>query len=205
VRRLIATVPQRMAACAWLLVAPPLAADEPPPAVAATELPASAYTHWFGALSLGRGVRFNNPYRLTTQLGESGESLSLAASYFDVALGATAAGRGRLEHGAVAHLSVALQGIPQEVLSLSYLAQRRVLPALLLYGRAGVPIVLAPDLNAGLELGIGATWLLRAGVGLNAELIGSLFYGAATLERSVSTIPMLSLQIGLAIDYEVLP
>jgi hypothetical protein len=103
------------------------------------------------------------------------------------------------------HLSVALQGIPQEVLSFSYLLQRRFLPELLVYGRAGLPLIIEPDLNAGLECAAGATWLLRAGLGLNAELVGSLFYGAATIEQSVSTIPLLSLQLGIAFDYEVLP
>jgi hypothetical protein len=105
----------------------------------------------------------------------------------------------------VAHLSLAMQGIPQQVLSLSYLAQSRVLPQFLIYGRGGVPIVIQPDLNAGLELGLGATWLWRAGLGLNAELVGDLFYGAATMDRTVSTIPILSLQVGVAFDYEVLP
>jgi len=174
-------------------------------AVAQTRRHSPAYPHVFGGLGLGRSVRFNNPYRLDTQLGETGESLSLGASYLDLALGASSARYGALEHGGILHLSLALQGIPQEVLSFSYLVQRRVLPQLLVFGRAGLPVVLEPDLNAGLEVGAGATWLLRAGLGLNAELVGSLFYGAATIEDSVSTIPLLSLQLGIAFDYEVLP
>jgi hypothetical protein len=32
------------------------------------------------ALFFGRGLRFNNPYRLSTQLGDTAESLSLTAT-----------------------------------------------------------------------------------------------------------------------------
>jgi len=35
--------------------------------------------------------------------------------------------------------------------------------------------------------------------------VGSLYYGAATQDRSVTTIPVLSAQLGLFVDYEVLP
>lgn len=185
--------------------AAPSAEPPPPAAVARTPRAEIAYPHLFGALSLGRGLRFNNPYRLATQLGDSGESLSLSATYLDVAFGITSARYGRLEHGGVAHLSVAMSGIPQEVLSFSYIAQRRFLPSLIVHARGGVPIVIEPDVNAGLELAGGTTWLLRSGLGLTAELVGSIFYGAATLERSVSVIPLLSLQVGVAVDYEVLP
>jgi hypothetical protein len=46
---------------------------------------------------------------------------------------------------------------------------------------------------------------LTAGVGATAELIGSLFYGAATQDEAVTLIPIVSLQIGILIDLEVLP
>jgi hypothetical protein len=209
------TVVRRWLQCAALACgffsAPATFAEEPGPpepsyrAVAETRRHSPAYPHLFGGVALGRSVRFNNPYRLSTQLGDTGESLSLGASYLDLAFGVSSARYGAFEHGGILHLSVALQGIPQEVLSFSYLVQRRLLPELLVHGRAGIPVVLEPDLNAGLELGAGATWLVRAGLGLNAELVGSLFYGAATIEESVSTIPLLSLQVGVAFDYEVLP
>jgi hypothetical protein len=35
--------------------------------------------------------------------------------------------------------------------------------------------------------------------------VGSLSYGAGTLDRSVTTIPVLSGELGLFVDYEVLP
>src|SRR5690606_9835515 len=110
-----------------------------------------------------------------------------------------------LQHGGVAHLSVATDGIAQEVLSLSYQALYPLGSRWLLLGRAGVPVVLEPDLNAGLELAAGGVLFVTAAVGVSMELVGSLFYGAATLERSASVIPLLSLQGGVWVDYEVLP
>ena len=167
---------------------------------------ADAYWHGFGSLSLGKGLRFNNPYRLATPLGDSAESLSLAAAYYDISLGVVRGPARGLSHGAVLHLSIAAQGIPQEVLSVSYAALERFDDGrMLLLGRAGIPVVLRPDLTGGLELAVGAAYMLSAGLGIQSELVGSVYYGAATPDRSVSIIPMLSAQLGLFVDYEVLP
>ena len=167
---------------------------------------ADAYFHGFGSLSLGKGMRFNNPYRLATPLGDTPESVSLSAAYYDLGLGLVYGPARGLAHGAVLHLSIAAQGIPQEVLSVSYTALERLDNGrILLLGRAGMPIVLSPDLSAGLEAAVGSAYMITAGLGVQAELIGSLFYGAATQDRSITTIPMLSAQLGLFIDYEVLP
>jgi len=198
-----------------LFAARPARADESsPPASASavraryrTPLPgAESYWHGFGSLSLGKGLRFNNPYRLSTQLGDTPESLSLTAAYYDIGLGFVHGPAHGLSHGAVLHLSIAAQGIPQEVLSVSYTALTRLDNGRsLLFGRAGIPITLEPDLSAGLEAAVGTAYMITAGLGVQGELIGSLYYGAATQDRSVSTIPVLSLQLGLFIDYEVLP
>jgi hypothetical protein len=165
-----------------------------------------AYWHTFASLGLGKGLRFNNPYRLATPLGDTAESLSWTAAYYDIAIGAVRGPALGLAHGAVLHLSIAAQGIPQEVLTPSYVALDRLGDGrFLLMGRAGIPIVLEPDLTSGVELGVGAAYLITAGLGVQSELSGSLFYGAATQDKSVSTIPVLSAQVGLFIDYEVLP
>jgi hypothetical protein len=165
-----------------------------------------AYWHGFGTLSLGKGLRFNNPYRLATPLGETPESLSLTAAYYDLGLGLVRGPAHGLSHGAVLHLSIAAQGIPQQVLSLSYAALERLDGGrTLLLGRAGIPIILGPDASGGLEVAVGAAYMISAGLGVQSELVGSLYYGAATQERSVTTIPVLSAQLGLFIDYEVLP
>ena len=167
---------------------------------------ALAYWHGFGSLSLGKGLRFNNPYRLATPLGDTPESLSTSATYYDLGLGFVRGPARGLSHGAVLHLSIAAQGIPQEVLSVSYTALERLDNGrTMLFGRAGIPIILEPDLSGGLEAALGAAYMISAGLGIQGELIGSLYYGAATQERSVTTIPVLSAQLGLFIDYEVLP
>jgi hypothetical protein len=172
-----------------------------------TPLPdAEVYWHGFGSISLGKGLRFNNPYRLATPLGDTPESVSLSAAYYDFGLGLVYGPAGGLAHGAVVHLSLAAQGIPQEVLSVSYTALQRLDSGrFLLFGRAGVPIVLGPDVTWGVEAAAGSAFMITAGLGVQGELVGSLFYGAATQDRSATAIPMLSAQLGLFIDYEVLP
>jgi hypothetical protein len=163
------------------------------------------YWHTFGSLALGDGLRFNNPYRLSTQLGKTPESLSLTAAYYDLGLGVVRGPPDGLEHGAVVHLSIAAQGTPQEVLSVSYIGLERIANGrTMLYGRFGLPIILQPDLSGGLETALGAAFMVSAGIGIQSELVGSLYYGAGTLDRSVTTIPVLSGEIGIFFDYEVL-
>ncbi|HEY4105797.1 MAG TPA: hypothetical protein VGM44_17980 [Polyangiaceae bacterium] len=163
------------------------------------------YWHTFGSLSFGDGLRFNNPYRLSTELGSGAESLSLTASYFDIGIGAVRGSLDGIGHGAVLHLSIAAQGIPQEVLSLSYIALDRLGSGrTMLYARAGVPVILQPDLSGGLEAAFGGAFMITSGIGIEGELIGDVYYGAATLDHSVSTIPILSAQLGVFFDYEVL-
>jgi hypothetical protein len=73
------------------------------------------------------------------------------------------------------------------------------------YGRAGVPLVLTPDVTWGLEGAAGGLWFARAGVGLVAELVGDLFYGAGTREVAVPAYPVLSAQAGLWLSWEAMP
>jgi hypothetical protein len=158
-----------------------------------------------GGVALGRGIRFNNPYRLQTELGNDAESLSLTATYADVHLGVSFGGTGRFSHGAALHASFALDGVPQEVLTPSYVLLYQAAPRLELVGRAGFPIVVEPDTNVGLEVAAGTVFDLTAALGITASLVGDLFYGAATLDSSKTAIPVVSLELGLRYDYEVLP
>jgi hypothetical protein len=160
--------------------------------------------HGLLSLSVGRGLRFNNPYRLEQPLGETAESVSLAATYLDMSAGLSF-GRGEFRHGVLLAGSVALQGIGQFVLTPSYLAQLGINDSLGVRGRAGIPIVVAPDTTAGLEVAVGASWLMAYGLGALVELVGDVFFGAATDETSITTIPMLSLQIGVFFDHQVSP
>ena len=194
------------------LIAAPLPALGQPSTPADGVAPARAqpladadHAHLFGALAIGRGLRLNNPYRLATPLGDSAESLSLSATYLDLSLGMALGPRDGIAHGGVLHLAVALDGIPQEVLTPSYVALHRFEGGWLAYGRAGVPVVLEPDLNAGLELAAGGAWLFTAGLGATIELSGSVFYGAATHDTEITVIPIVALSIGVFVDYEILP
>jgi hypothetical protein len=155
-------------------------------------------------LSFGRGVRFNNPYRLDTPLGETAESVSLAAAYLDVG-GALLFGPDDFRQGVALSGAVALHGIGQLVLTPSYLALFGLDDELAIRGRAGIPIVVAPDTSAGLEAAVGASYAIAYGLGAIVELVGSVFFGAATDERSITTIPMLSLQLGICFDHQVVP
>lgn len=157
------------------------------------------------ALSIGRGLRFNNPFRLATSLGSSPESVSLSATYLDLTLGALWADALGFQHGVGLSGVVATNGIGQFGLTPSYLLQVGVSPAADLRGRFGVPIVVAPDTTLGLEAAFGSLLAVAYGLGFTAELVGNLFFGAATEERSVTTIPMLSLQVGLFFEHEFAP
>lgn len=156
------------------------------------------------SLSFGRGLRFNNPYRLSTPLGDSAESVSLAATYLDIAA-ALLAGERDFRHGAQLGADVALQGIGQFVLTPSYVAQFGLSEALGLSGRVGVPIVVAPDTTLGLEAAVGSSLAMAYGLGAQLELVGSVYFGAATDETSITTIPMLSLQVGIFFEHLVSP
>lgn len=178
------------------------ALPRPPASVApsSTAVPSSG----LASLAIGRGLRFNNPYRLETPLGDTAESVSLAATYLDLGL-AVLFGERDFRHGVLLGGGVALQGIGQFVLTPSYLAHLALADTLDLRGRVGVPIVVAPDTSLGLEAGLGSSLALAYGVGALVELVGSVFFGAATDQTSITTIPMLSLQIGVFFEHQVSP
>jgi hypothetical protein len=167
-------------------------ADEPPPISGLL------------SLAVGRGLRFNNPYRLERPLGDSAESVSLAATYLDIGA-ALLFGPRDFRHGASLGGDVALQGIGQLVLTPSYLAQFGLSDALGVSGRIGVPLVVAPDTSLGLEAAVGSNLALAYGLGAQLELVGSVYFGAATEETSITTIPMLSLQLGVFFEHGVSP
>lgn len=185
----------------------PAVSQEPPllPPPAQTPRSAVGYQHWLGGMYLGRGLRFNNPYRLRRVLGDDPTSLSLGATYIDLHAGRTFSAPDGFEHGIALHLSIATDGIRQEVATPSYLLVRRLTPRVLSYARAGFPIVLDPDAAVGLEAGLGGAYFLSANFGIGAEVDLSLFYGAATIERAVTAIPVASLALGVFFDWEHLP
>ena len=166
------------------------------------DAPRGASARFFGSVATGTGFRFNNPYRLSTQLGAEATSLSLVDPYLDFAA-SIVYGHG-LQHGASLHLGAPVTGVFQPYLTPSYvLAYRADLPVLL-YGRLGTPILLSPDINVGGEIAGSVSYFLTSGIGLTGEVAFDLFYGAATLETQQSVIPVLALSWGVIVDVEFL-
>lgn len=201
---------RRLAVCACalagLLAASPAPADEPP------EGPLRAFARRtdselriFGSFELGRGLRFNNPYRLTTQLGQTAQSVSLTASYADLGLGLAFGAPDGLQHGGALHASFALAGVNQAVLTPTYLLAYRGPNPFLAYGRLGPSIILTPDPTIGGEIAAGFAWFLTGKIAIAGEMVFDVYYGAGTYDVGVATYPILSGQLGLLIDHEILP
>ncbi len=162
------------------------------------------YAQFFATTMAGAGLRFNNPYRLATPLGDDAESVSRTATYFDLGLAMTLGNPLGFQHGGALRTSVALEGVGQVVMTPSYFLWRRK-GALAAFGRAGVPIVLSPDVTWGLEGALGGAFFLLGGLGVVAEVVGDVFYGTGTRDVATAAYPVLSGQLGLIGTYEVLP
>jgi len=181
----------------------------PPAAHAADESHAppgkkSGWVDLFATAFVGDGLRFNNPYRLATVLGSQAQSLSRTAVYTDLGGALLIGDPTFLAHGPVLRVSLALEGVQQAVLAPSYMVLHRW-TSWSVYGRAGAPIVLTPETTFGIEGGAGAVFFVRAGVGLAAELVGDVFYGAGTREVATPAYPILSAQAGVWLSWEAMP
>ncbi len=159
----------------------------------------------FGTLEFGRGFRFNNPYRLATELGSDARSVSLTAPYADLGIGVTFGPPDGLQHGAALHASFAMAGVAQAVLTPTYLMAYRGPHAFLTYGRLGPSFILTPDPTVGGEVAGGFAWFLTGKIAIAGELVFDLYYGAGTHDVAVATYPILSGQLGLLFDQEILP
>jgi hypothetical protein len=162
------------------------------------------YVQFLATSFIGDGLRFNNPYRLATPLGSNAESISRTAAYGDVGLTAMTGNPSGLQHGLTLRLSFSLEGVQQSVLTPSYIAWKRW-DSFALCGRLGVPIVTSPQTNVGFEGAVGGAYFFRAGLGVVAEGVFDLFYGAGTREVAHPTYPVASVQIGIVVAYELLP
>lgn len=162
------------------------------------------YAQFFTTTMAGTGLRFNNPYRLSTPLGSNAESVSRTATFVDLGLGMTLGNPLGFQHGASLRTSIALEGVGQVVMTPSYFLWRRK-GALAMFGRAGVPLVLSPDVTWGIEGAVGAALFFLGGIGAVCEIVGDVFYGTGTRDVSTAAYPVLSGQLGLIGTYEVLP
>jgi hypothetical protein len=164
----------------------------------------SGWVDVFATAFVGDGLRFNNPYRLSTVLGSDAQSLSRTAVYADLGGALVLGDPLTLAHGLSLRASIAMEGVQQAVMTPAYLAFHRWGPWGV-YGRAGAAIVLTPDTTWGFEGAAGGVWFPRAGVGIAAELVGDVFYGAGTRDVQVATYPVLSAEGGLWLSWEALP
>lgn len=169
-------------------------------------VPASRmYVHGFFTASVGDSLRFNNPFRLSYQLGKTGESVSATPLYLNLGAAGAFGNPDGFQHGASLQWSRQLWGLPQNVVTPSYLLLYGGWRPWLAFARAGIAVILNPDSGAGAEVSLGGAYMLTGGIGLQAELVGNLFYGAATWDKTITTIPMLSMQVGVIVDLERLP
>jgi hypothetical protein len=159
----------------------------------------------FGSIELGRGLRFNNPYRLATELGKDAQSVSLTPSYIDLGLAAAIGAPDGLQHGGSLHASIGLAGVRQLTLTPAYLMAYRGPRSFLAYGRLGPSIIVTPDPTIGGEVAAGFAWFLTGKIAIASEVVFDLYYGAGTHDVGVATYPILSGQLGLLIDHELLP
>jgi hypothetical protein len=169
--------------------------------------PRGTKSGWFDVLAtayVGDGLRFNNPYRLATVLGSQAQSLSRTAAYADLGVAVLLGTPGFIAHGLALRTSLSLEGVPQAVVTPSYLGLHRWGPWALT-ARAGLPLVVSPDTTWGVEGAAGAIWFARAGIGVAAELVGDIFYGAGTREVATPAYPVLSAQGGLWLSWEAMP
>jgi hypothetical protein len=167
--------------------------------------PATRSLRLLGSLAFGTGFRFNNPYRLRTELGSGGESVSMTPGYLDLGAGALFGPPSAGQAGFALHLSTALAGVRQNVLTPSVVGSYRASPTIGLFASAGAPNLLGPDFNVGGELGLGAAYYLTSGIALRGDLYGDLFVGAGTREVRAAVYPIVSGQLGVLVDWEVLP
>ncbi|MCA9582225.1 MAG: hypothetical protein KC416_10560 [Myxococcales bacterium] len=133
-----------------------------------------------------------------------------APTFLDGLLAVVLPGEGTVRHGL--GLGVALNltsdggviigvdAFQQAVLAPTYLSRIGFTEDILGTVKVAVPWVVSPRTNVGLELALGGVWMALAGFGPYVELGFSTFLGG---EQSVH--PLLTGEIGVVIDYEVLP
>jgi hypothetical protein len=161
----------------------------------------SAPERYFAAATAGA------PLRLTQDVDL--DQGTLAPLYSDVLLGYVLPGDG-LRHGLGASLSLNLTAdggytepvAPGEQLALapSYLLYASLGRDSLLLGQAGLPIVLTGSNTIGLAISAALGYRLLAGIGVMAELGFETFVGVSSRLH-----PSVSLELGMFVDYEVLP
>jgi hypothetical protein len=131
--------------------------------------------------------------------------VSATAPYLEVGFGFALGKPGHVQHGASLRASFALAGVAEQVFSLTYLGLLEVRPRWLLTGRLGTLLAVNPAPNPGFELALGAAFKATGHLGVFAEVVGDLWYGAATFQVAYPVYPVVAVQGGLLVDWEKLP
>jgi hypothetical protein len=159
----------------------------------------------FAALEFGRGFRFNDPCRLATELGTGPQSVSLIAPYGDLGLAFAYGPPDGLQHGAAVHLSFSMAGVAGAAIAPAYQVSYRGPRPFVAYGRLGPTVALAPTPTLGGELAAGFGWFVTGHLAVAGELDFDAWWGAGTHHVAVATYPVLAAQLGILVDYEILP
>jgi hypothetical protein len=130
--------------------------------------------------------------------------------FTDVFAGYALPGAIRLRHGAGVGLSLNLTdeggftepvGAGEQLVVMpAYFAFFDIDPDWMGLGHVGVPVLLTNGTSIGAELAAGLAYRLRAGLGVYSEAGVNVFPGAESTLH-----PTLSLELGVVVDYEVLP
>lgn len=148
------------------------------------------------------------PLRLTKNV-DFGQATT-APFFIDGLLGYIFAGSDGLRHGVGLGASINLEddggfrepvlAFAQFVLMPAYVAYLSLDRDFLLLGHAGIPLLLSGGRSVGFELAAGLGYRLLSGVGIFGEAGLSIYPGVES-----TTHALLSLELGVFMDYEVLP
>ncbi len=174
-------------------------AEAPPPFTKAARPPFAVEVTAFA----GDGIRFNNPYRLSTVLGSDAESVSRTSVYVDLGASALFGDPRSFLHGLALRTTIGVEGVREVALTPSYELFRRFGPTAA-WVRLGTPIVLTAP-TWGFEGALGGAVFVRAGIGITAELVFDTIFGTGTRASRITTYPVASAQLGLIFHWEVLP
>lgn len=187
-------------------LAQPLEAAEPPatptPVAAAEPVAPAHFGRVVATTTAGLAVRLAQNVDFDQEV--------LAPFYIDALVGYAFGSSGAYHHGVGLGVSFNLGSdggytepvdpARQWALTPSYLGFLELGPDFFGLAHIGLPILITGTQSVGLELGAGAAYRLLAGFGLYTEVSFAGFVGAGTTLH-----PLFCWELGLSLDYEVLP
>lgn len=169
---------------------------------AAVDTSAPPLPHYLATWSAGVPLRLSKD--------EKFDQGTLAPVYTDLLAGYVFAGHGTMRHGAALGFSLNLtedggytepvRMYDQFVVMPAYVMMLDLAPELFSFAHAGIPINLHAGTTVGLELAFAIGYRILSGFGAFAEASFDTFVGTGS-----SYHPMLAIEGGVFIDFEVLP